>query len=377
MKPITIRLINKNISDVYCYVGVVLFTTHDGDLYSLPLRTVYSNLAGRYKEFRGFLEIALVNNDWISNEQFSALIQNETKRAFERDWNRAASEIYEYLVDLGSCLHIGRSSGLPIYDIKAYAHHIFVAHGKGLDDFRISGDTKDGIRFLGSAKKFDGRSLSVSAKIGQVLVSSGKNGLFSGSIWDEDFSIDDEPIQSESFRTIWTNFDFNNYTGSATFRHYINLTREEEQRNFYYSKQDEERSKRRITKIGVETIESSDLIDEEQTKYVVNSNDLFFLFKKSGEVTMQRLKRGLVDTHLSSFTKTIIPTFRKQVLDVRTAKNGLVIETFDSLELLSNSKVTTLSKIAPLNFRTYLGSLRLRNMISATFPEYTEVYLHA
>ncbi|EKD63868.1 MAG: hypothetical protein ACD_51C00166G0001 [uncultured bacterium] len=377
MRPITIRFINTDISDIYCYVGMLVFTTHIGEVYALSLSSVYSTLSVKYREFRSFLKIALINNEWISNDQYQALIQSQTKITFEKEWNKAARMLFEYKVDIADCQALGRTSGFPVYDIKAYAHHIFIAHGKGLDDFHIDGDSKSGLKLQQRQKMFDLRVLSISAKIGQVLVSTGRNGLFSGSIWDERFKINEREIEKESYRTLWSNWNFNNYTDATSFRHFINDTIDEPERKFFYSKQDEERSKKRLTNIGKKIIESDQLIENRDNSFIVNSNDLFFLFKNSGDIVSQRLKRDKSTSYMSSYSKVIYPGFRKKVLDVKTAKNCLAIETFDSLELLTNSEIVTLSECAPLNFRAYLSSIRLRNLVSATYPEYSELYLHA
>jgi hypothetical protein len=377
MKPITIRLLNKEISDIYCYVGLVIFTTHIGEVYSIPMSQIYSDLSVKYDEFKGFLKIALVNNEWISNEQFEALIQKNTRKAFEKDWDRASRNIFEYQVLIDNCQKLGKTSGFPIYDIKAYAHHIFIAHGKGLDDFRISGDTSKGLKVIDSQKKFDHRVLNVSAKIGQVLVSTGKDGLFGGSIWDEYFKISEDIIEKESYKTLWTSWNFNNYISGTEFNHFVNLTIDEPERKFYYSRQDEERSKKRLTEIGVEVLNSNDLIREKDNRYIVNSNEVFFLFKNSGAIVTQRLKRDDQTSWFSSHAKTIYPSFKEKIIEVKAAKNSLAIETFDSLFLLTDSKLVELSKSAPLNFRTYLSSIRLRNLVSAIFPDYSEIYFHA
>lgn len=135
MKPIKLRLTNKDISDMYCYLGMIIFTTHIGEVFSLPLSKIYSSLSGKYSDFSRFLKIALINNQWISNEQFATLVMNETKKAFENEWNSAAKNTFEYVLDLANCTKLGKTSGYPIYDIKAYAYHLFIAHGSGLDVF--------------------------------------------------------------------------------------------------------------------------------------------------------------------------------------------------------------------------------------------------
>lgn len=377
MRPITIRFTNPEISDVYCYVGHLFFTTHDGHVYAKSLKLIHTQLALKYPGFESFLKIALINNDWLVNEQFNALICGRTKIAFEAEWNKAAKELFEINLDINECQNIGKTTGIPVYDIKAYALHIFVAHGQGLDVIKIDDDVSNGIKVNYCKKSFDARIIGISAKIGEVLFSGGNDGLFGGSLWQDQFSINEKAIEAVSFKTLWSNWDFNNYLDRRSFNHVINTVVDEKDRKFFYSSNDDDKSKKRIEKIGSEIVSSEQFFGEEEYSYIINSNNYFYIFKKNGEISLVNLLRDRNGKrYISSRKKVIHQKFNEEILSAKTGKDAVVMETFDGLSLMTNRKVQRLSSTPALNYRTYLGSIRFRNSITASFNGYSELYLY-
>ena len=375
MKPLTIRLLNNDITDLYCYAGVGFFTTDEGDVYSISLSTICDELSKKYSEYSNFFKIALINNDYLLNDQFKTLVFGKIYKKFIFEWDKASKIIFEYSLDLSTCENLGRVSGYPIYDIKAYGFHLFVGHGKGVDYFKLN--TKNaGQNTTKSKKMIDARIVSISAKIGQILYSAGTNGLFTNSLIDENLTINETPLFNTSFKTIWSTWDFANYESNNKFVYFHNKTTKQEKRKYSYSNLDDEKTKNVISEIGFMKINSSELLKEKEIDYIINNNKYYYMILKNGDIKLVNLiKDDDGGIHLSSRQKLIFQNNKEKIISAKSGYESLVIESFDNLSLLKDNKISILNNTQPLNYRTYLTSIRLRKTITASYVGYSDLYL--
>lgn len=374
MKPLTIRLINKDLSDLYCYAGYFFFATDGGNVYSISLVSVFNELASKYVEYKNFLKIALINNDYLMNDQFEALIFGNIQTKFIIEWNKASKIIFEYSLDFSNCTSLGKVSGYPIYDMKAYGFYLFIGHGKGADYFKLN--TNIAGEKIGRNKKIiDARIVNISAKIGQVLYSAGTDGLFTNSLSDDELIINKKTLADVSYKTNWSTWDFANYESNNKFVYFHNQIKKQEKRIFTYSNIDDEKTKNIISKIGVLQFSSSKLLKDESINYVINNNNYYYLFLKNGDIKIVNLINDEEETHFSSRTKNIYQNHRGNIISVKSGYESLMIETFDKLSILKNSKMQVLNNSQPLNYRSYLTSIRLRKTITASYDGYSDMYL--
>ena len=66
---------------------------------------------------------------------------------------------------------------------------------------------------------------------------------------------------------------------------------------------------------------------------------------------------------------------KKKIISAKSGYESLVIESFDNLSLLKDNKIFILNNTQPLNYHTYLSSIRLRKSITASYVGYSDLYL--
>ncbi|MEX2363047.1 MAG: hypothetical protein WD597_05465, partial [Balneolaceae bacterium] len=240
---------------------------------------------------------------------------------------------------------------------------------------------------------FDSRITSISPNYGTLMLSSNVDGLFHGSFKgvNERIEVRKNAVVPISVRTSWTGYNVVNYLDQNQFDYLENEYVLEEKRKKLYSKDDEGSKKQvKFTKIASNTLSMDDVInktkiEDEEILFAFNSSQACFFIMSNGDLInsnwISSSKNSANSNRLSSRIYNIGKVIKGRnkkydhPLSSHFIPKGCVIEFFDRIILVQNSKLNTLENKAVTSIRTYPASIRYRNLV--TLFDGSSVDIHA
>ncbi len=382
MRPFRLSIRSSELTDAFLYAGHIFLIAGAEELFAVPLTQILGQVIDRYPSYKIPLTLALIRNDWLENPQGSLFLSEKSVcDTFNEHWNTLSKKPPEHALDLKSDMRVGKSFKTTIYDIKPYAYNLFVGTGGGLLQINLNAEQYVRVSSISAPRKvFDTRTVNLSAYSGEVAISTGKNGLFHGTLWTEngELKVFDSLIEPVSFRTSWMNTNVVNYQSKKEFSYLINRTKKEIKRKYGYSNIDDDKRKFRIVEFATRKITSQDIVDEEtDTHYILNSSSKYFYIKRDKSIVVSSfIKSPTGDYHLSRIkTKFDLPRLpESEPLEARIMRNGVVIEYFDSVYVFIDNELHQLMDKPVYSVRTFAGSLRHKRTICITHDEGVELF---
>jgi len=376
--------------DAYVYSGYLFAIFNDGTLRVLSLQKIYESLASQHARFEGTLYLAILRNDWQDNSQ--ALVYGaigKFRRAFEKEWQDAALNGFTIELDKDRDWQIlSEVPSMPIYDIRLYANRVYLAHRDGIREGRLSFYHNE-VRLENSLVKiFDARTVNISARSGNLMISADQEGLYYGSLWNErkTTKISSRSYAQKSLRTGWSGFDVVNYERQGHFSYLENeIAGRKDKRPFRYSEIDESPEKIEIVRMAAKTYSMNEVLEKVpfqsgDVQYCFNSTTACFFFLKDGRfVRVNFAKERRDNVRLRS---KIHPLFSaaEEIISHKPSSAvafplGCVVEYFDKVLLFHDDGVEILEDSPVIAARTFPTSRRFRRQICITRED--GIALHA
>lgn len=372
--------------DCYIYGGHVFIVTVSGELIFCSLTKFVKSVIERYPEYGRFLRLAFLRNDFFYNNQGDYFLEiKEIRKAFDLVWKKISKNGHICLKIDDNFEFIDKLNDLPVYDIRAYAMKLYIATRSGLFECDLC-PQDDGYNINPSKLKkiFDQKTVCISAKSGTIFASAGHEGLFVGRI---DFSdtarIDDRPILSKSLRTSWSSYDIFNYSESNRFSYVVNDV-EKVPSQSKFSKHDEKNEKVILSKIASNEFQMDEMLGasrfgEDNILFCFNSGQNGFFYLNDGEFYLTNiLKTGDGEHKRFSSRNKKLPLKNKKVqqpLSAQLVQSGCVVEFMNGVSVFQNNVQLEVETEPIITMRTYLTSIRYRNLMSIVKDDY--ITLHA
>lgn len=379
--------IHVNAVDSYIYGGYLFLAMGDGSLGYVPMSRIMHRLKEKYPEFQSLLKMAFERNDYFSNDTGKTYLGiNEVMGVLVKLWNFASEKIVFYLdfEDIeNDFTMIDEIPSFPLLDIKMYAMTMFLGCKNGLFESHLNIQNDNySINPSHLHKKFDAKVVGLNASCGSVVVSAGEDGLFFGPFgMDEGVIIDEHPVDNISYRTSWSATDIINYK-SASYFDYLSTQVEKYEDKPRFSKFDERAERKRIVKLNkrkfcLDTLLSAKQFSEENIVYAFNGSSSSFVLTKDGFYNMNFVKVE-DDVHLSSKVNEISLFDKKRKFEKPISASvvpaGCVMEFFDSVVAVRGNQVLELEKEPAYSVRTYMNSVRYRNLVSVVMQDKVSVH---
>lgn len=374
--------------DSYIYGGYLFLVMEDGYLGYVPMSRIMHQLKNKYPEFQSLLKMAFERNDYFSNDTGKTYLGIDmVMTALKKLWLFAAEKI-EFSLDFADieddfCV-IDKLPSFPLLDIKMYAMTMFLGCKDGMFESHLNiQDDNYSINPSQLRKKFDAKVYDLNASCGSIVISAGEDGLFFGPFdMDEGVTIEERPAENISYRTSWSSTDIVNYKSSSYFDYLSNQVEKFEDKP-RFSKFDERSERKRIVKLNerkicLDTLLSAKQFSEDNIIYAFNGSASSFVLTKEGFYNMNfvKVENGV---HLSSRVNELSLFNKKRKFEKPISASvvpaGCVIEFFDSVVAVRNNQVLELEKEPAYSVRTYMNSVRYRNLVSVTMQD--EVSIHS
>lgn len=376
MNPITINLLGKY-TDGYVYLGRLFLVEMDGTVSSISMDKLIAKI--RLGDATNILKTAFLRNDWLNNEQGTNFFQIPGQlKNFKAAWNKIVkSELVIDSKDITLDKHFCIPDA-PVFDIRAYGLNLYIGNRSGLYESKFITKDDNFEQLRQPSKIFDARTTFISAKFGELMISSNSDGLFRGQVglFDNSTKVDGNPIAQKSIRTGWASDDVLNYESQNDFVYYVNKVEKSEKRpRNQYSKNDESSEKREVKAFGIEKYSQNDIMPEnlknDQIKYSFNSSKYCFLLSTKNILYRSTFIRKIGDVHLSKqlvteskFEKLLKISGKTKIISTAFVPSGTVIETLSSVILTSSAlKPVVLHNCPIYGMKTLLSSRRFKNLI--------------
>lgn len=374
--------------DSYIYGGYLFLVMEDGTLGYVPMARIMHHLKDKYPEFQSLLKLAFERNDYFSNDTGRTYLGvDEVMVALKKIWDFASDKI-DFSLDFidieNDFFIIDKIPSFPLLDIKMYAMTMFLGCKNGLFESKLN-IQNDNYSISPSllCKKFDAKVVGLNASCGSVVISAGQDGLFFGPFdMDEGVVVNEHAVENISYRTSWSATDIVNYKSSSYFDYLSNQVEKYEEKP-RFSKFDERSERKRIVKLNeckysMDTLLNAKQFVEDDIVYAFNGSTSSFVLTKDGFYNMNFVK---LDTgvHLSSRVNELSlfdkkKTFEKPI-SATVVPAGCVIEFFDSVMVVRDNHVLKLENEPAYSVRSYLNSVRYRNLVSVTMQD--ELAIHS
>ena len=210
------------------------------------------------------------------------------------------------------------------------------------------------------------------------MLSSNSDGLFHGQLWsiNERLKVKQRAVQEQSLRTGWSGYDLINYTAQNSFDYLKNSYERNPERKFLYSAGDEDSQKIWIDKIGDESVPMAEIFENTGIElndiiYSFNSSESCFMFLKNGSFLHSYLNKNYKNdrdvklrSRIHDLPKNKEHNTVNKPISTKIVPNGCVVEYFNKVILIQNSKKILLEDKGITSIKTYPASIRYRNLIT-------------
>ena len=365
--------------DCYIYAGYLFMALQDGNLVYIPMSAILQRLCHRYGEYESLLRLAFSRNDYFSSAAGKLFLGiPEVYEALRKVWIKA-SEKMDFRLSWSEISHDVKkidTFSSPVLDMRMYAMNLYLGCENGLYESPLNvGNDNYSIYPSRLNKKFDAKVSGLNAGYGNVIVSSGRDGLFNAPL-DKNLktiTVYNRPDSPVSYRTGWSSSNILNYDGDDSFEYLENETKKLD-KTIGYSKFDGKGSKEVITKIGSKKFGMDEMlkkrhIETPQILYTFNSSQASFFCTKDSIYVLNFKSDKDENRYLSSKMKYLFVGHKKKFqkpISASVVPAGCVIEFFDSVSLFHSGKEIVLEKEPTFRVRSFMNSIRYRNLVAAT-----------
>jgi hypothetical protein len=367
------------VMDAYLYAGHLFAVFANGAFRSLSLNVIYDRLLKNAPGLEGVLKCAFLRNDWLGSEQAKVMLGDAAVgKAFRDQWrqlSKASLAVEGKALD-GAWEELATVNEMPVYDLRMYAMRAFLSHRRGVDELRIHANESRGVQVRHAAERvFEARALEVAPRWGGVAISADSEGLFHGSLHNDEarLQVSMKPLQGKSLRCTWANFNLVNYSSRAKFAFLCNRHEKLDKRAVYTLADEESERKIRITEMGARIRAADEFmgqaVDLAEVAYAYNSNSKFFIVRKDGRVQCGQIKAEReLDGHLSRAIQdvgVIGGALRGESTSVTPSsvvvnKVGSHLEYFDRTLLIAGGKIGLLHSGAAYVVKVFPTSRRFQ-----------------
>jgi hypothetical protein len=380
MKTLRLTLRVKAL-DAYLYSGYLLVVLKDGTFRAVHLEELHSILVKRHPEHSGIFRTAFLRNDWLTNPQADALLSSANQsKAFRRDWERAASLDID-IEDLPWSV-VCEIPDVHLQDFRLYWMRAYLATRSGTYEALMQYDAKAMQPKVQAPfqRVIDAKTLYLTARAGEVVMSAGSDGLFHGVIMDPSQPIlfQNHCSIASSIRTGWSGFDVINYETQSTFTYLRNEVETVKSRRHHFSPDDESSEKKTISSFASEQISMEQFLyrldlSTENVRLSFNNLERCFFILNDNKCVAAYVDRSGNSPHLKRRLQTIAT-----IRGVRSLKDlgrpysaigselGTVIEFFDRVVLVHGGRAQLLESLPAISVRTFPTSRRFRRIVLIT-----------
>lgn len=365
--------------DCYIYAGYLFMALQDGNLVYVPMSVILQRLCHRYGEYESLLRLAFSRNDYFSSAAGKLFLGiPEVYEALRKVWIKASEKMDFYLSwsDISYAVKTIDTFNSPVLDMRMYAMNLYLGCENGLYESSLNVGNDNYSIFPSELKhKFDAKVSGLNAGYGNVIVSSGRDGLFNAPLDEtlKTIKVYDRPDSPVSYRTGWSSSNILNYDGDDSFE-YLESETKKLDKTIGYSKFDGKGSKEVITKIGSKKFGMDEMlkkrhIETPQILYTFNSSQASFFCTKDSIYVLNFKSDKDENRYLSSKMKYLFVGHKKKFqkpISASVVPAGCVIEFFESVSLFHSSKEIVLEKEPTFRVRSFMNSLRYRNLVAAT-----------
>lgn len=370
--------------DAFYYMGQLIAVTADRTLVAVDLeRALYENFATRIPAIYQFYYL---HNEWLDRQHVKLLlgipeVDHGLWEAGQRYESLVIQPTWQTMDISGEAFNRG-----AILDLQAYNRRLYISTTEGLFDTDFSVDYGD-LELDDVKKRTDARCMSTSVKYGTLVASCGSEGLFAA--YDDFGAIgQDRPAlqhaESTSSRANWFGYSLTNYTNATSLQFLSGQRQNAPTGRLSPDSGDLIASEIAITpaaesyghqRIPVvvtsleEDTRSSALLaeDAEGADFVANSFNYFFIHMPTSEYRfyMRRHRSGRI---VGSPTDESIGEVG-EVLSTHTFHSGIVVESFDSVYLITSIGINRIYDGAALKVRTFPAGTYGVNVIAVIDEE--------
>jgi hypothetical protein len=373
--------------DSYIYSGHLFLILKDGRIAFTPLSWVIGKLVRVYPEYGNLIRLAFQRNDYLSNNQGKMILGiEEVKAVFVEVWEEAAENI-DFVIDFDDEDYkiIETVPTMPVLDLKMYAMRLYIGCKEGLYEIDLNSDDRYNLRPSKPRRRFDAKVTCINAKSGEIIISSNSSGLFHGSFLNADniLRVDEKSVAPKSIRTGWSGYDIINYAEQSNFDYFVSKT-EKADKKPAFSRFDENVERQRISEFAIAKHPMTDLLDRSKIKqndiaYCFNSSERGFFFLKDGRfvnINLDKNKDGVAFTSRTHELPMLEQGYGAlRPISTSIVPKGCVVEYMDKVVLYHNGIAQIIEKTPSITVRSYMGSIRYRNLISCAKEK--EVSLHS
>ncbi len=262
-------------------------------------------------------------------------------------------------------------------DLKIYGQNLILGTRQGVFEASINFLNEETSLKRKLSRVFDSKCTHLSAKAGEVFISS-VDGLFRSTYWSDKnrLTVEKKSLESTSLKTNWHAYNLVNFKDSTKFRFYCNRT-EKVVGESLFAQDEGEATMMRINEFGFKQFVSdsyfSNTINLDDILFVFNSNTNVFVVFKNGTFKNYGISLGNNDekdfqaiAHEYSLPALNVAELGKP-LNALTVPTGTLVEFFDRV-ILAKKGLHIIENQAVSSMRTYPNSVRYRNIIT-TFKE--------
>jgi len=336
------------------------FIWNDNTLRYIKTKQIVDQVSENYNLKKNFVETIFTKNP-------------RSKRNIDKDWYLSnwyrSPNNFNFTINAEDTNVLCQMPSEPILDFLIYCERLYIANRDGLYEIILNFTRKE-IRVVKELTKvFDSKSVSISAKSGNILISTSSDGLFNSSLWQSNPNIyvNQRSIEDKSIKAIWSGIDFINYENKAKFKYYDNEHERIKRGEAHFSSKSSMVGQRRLKEIGVGIFNSDELLNEQDNiSLIFNNNNYIFIFDKNGRVKSRSLNHRLGREEIISDNEKDFAELEGNdlPLELHSTSMGVVLEYFDKVQLIIDKKNYLLHNDEALCIRTFPKSFNYRNIIA-------------
>ena len=367
--------------DSYIYAGQLFLFMQDGRIMRCSYEKVINRLKENYPNLKGLITLAFLQNSYMHSEAAKIILGiKEVMDALHRVWDYASSTI-DFVLDYKDieqdCYLVGMVPTSPVLDVKMYNKHIFLGNKTGL--YEIMFDEIFGMNNPAMHKRFDAKVVHVDAKFETVVISAGREGLFTGNVPENrETIVTEKEVMKRSFRSAWSIYNIMNYEQPNEFTCLVNdvekIPMGERKRKRFESQESY-----KILEVGKERLSMDQLMKSvkerrkekmNQVSYTFNSHQYGYFLKRNGKLLRMNIRSKQDDDFYYS---SVIQEYSieksvkgEKPISASILPNGCVLEYFDKVVLYQDGKTFIIENEPTVTVRSFVNSYRYKNLVAVT-----------
>lgn len=346
-----------NFEDAFVYMNSLVLMTTERDLVSTNYERLLFSILPDDRRVKELASMFLLRNDYLATEGVEILFRDlGLRKSVLSSMGEASDELLTVVDEWDVSSSYEELLGDSIVlDLQIYAQRLFAATTKGVLQTDLVVDNGE-MEFARRTKRTDARCLSIGIRYGTVAASCGDDGLLVS--YDEFGQLDiEENLFSQgpsasSIRTSWLGYNLINYTGAASA--------EALHADYAYTRDRGRRSEAIVTGLNPDDqLIASEAGTWENADFVFNNHSTFFVHFESGsyEIHRRSWSRGKLGA-VASTSHGELP----RPLSAHAIRTGMVVETYDSVNLVNEDGVTRLHEGEAITVRSFPHSKWYQNL---------------